>query len=42
LLIGLIALYAGFSILRGGGFGWIMGCLFAILGAGTGWPWYAR
>jgi hypothetical protein len=33
LVIGLIAVYAGASILRGGGFGWITGFLFAILGA---------
>jgi hypothetical protein len=32
LLIGAIALYAGFSILRGGTFGWIMGQTFATFG----------
>jgi len=32
LIIGLIALFAGVSIFRGGAFGWIVGCLFAILG----------
>jgi hypothetical protein len=32
LLIGLIALYAGFSILRGGMFGFLMGLAFAMLG----------
>jgi hypothetical protein len=33
LVIGLIALFAGISILRGGAFGWFMGGLVAILGA---------
>jgi hypothetical protein len=32
LLIGLIALYAGASILSGGAFGWLMGATFATLG----------
>jgi hypothetical protein len=32
LIIGAIALYAGYSTLRGGTFGWIMGATFAILG----------
>jgi len=32
LIIGLIALYAGASILRGGAFGWIVGYTFAALG----------
>ena len=32
LIIGAIALYAGFSILRGGTFGWIMGVTFATVG----------
>jgi len=32
LVVGLIALFAGISILRGGRFGWFMGGLFAILG----------
>jgi hypothetical protein len=32
LIIGAIALYAGFSTLRGGAFGWIMGATFATLG----------
>ena len=32
LIIGAIALYAGFSTLRGGMFGWIMGYTFAVLG----------
>jgi hypothetical protein len=32
LIIGLIALYAGFSILSGGTFGWIVGYTFAALG----------
>jgi hypothetical protein len=32
LLIGAIALYAGFSILSGGTFGWIMGVTFATVG----------
>ena len=32
LIIGSIALYAGYSILSGGAFGWIMGYIFATLG----------
>jgi hypothetical protein len=32
LILGLIALYAGYSILRGGWFGWLMGVLFATVG----------
>ena len=32
LIIGAIALYAGFSIIRGGTFGWIMGVTFATVG----------
>jgi hypothetical protein len=32
LVIGAIALYAGFSIIRGGTFGWIMGQIFATVG----------
>jgi hypothetical protein len=32
LIIGAIALYAGFITLRGGTFGWIMGYTFAVLG----------
>jgi hypothetical protein len=32
LIIGSIALYAGYSILSGGTFGWIMGYIFATLG----------
>jgi hypothetical protein len=32
LVIGIVALYAGGSILRGGTFGWIMGTTFATLG----------
>jgi hypothetical protein len=32
LVIGLIALFAGASILRGGAFGWFMGYIFATLG----------
>jgi len=32
LIIGLVALYAGFDILRGGTLGWIMGYTFAALG----------
>jgi hypothetical protein len=32
LIIGAIALYAGFSTLRGGTFGWVMGATFAVLG----------
>ena len=39
LLIGLTALGAGFSILRGGTFGWIMGVTFATLGI-TRWLFY--
>jgi hypothetical protein len=32
LILGLIALYAGYSILRDGRFGWLMGVLFATVG----------